>query len=618
MILNLQKLSVLSLDDCDLSQIIHPYSHSAANFSFPPHISQIYLGNNNLNSSMYHWLFPLTSNRLETLDLSGNKLDGIPEYLGNLCLGVLYFDENSMPVVFPDLLKNLSGCTSVTLELLQAQSSQLTGSISDDIQKFSSLEALILSHNKLNGSISEKLWKLPNLFRLDLSSNYLKGAIPKIKGKSKITFINLSNNSLEVVPSIAWKCSVRRIDMSSNNFHGPIPHVPSLCLLDLSDNSLTGEIPDCFWHFKQLRVLKLGQNNFSGRLPASLKYLTKLEVLYLYNNSFTGEFPLSLQACKKLAFLDLGANKFSGYVPIWIGEKLQSLYIFRLSSNNFYGTIPSQLCPLVNLTVLDLSMNNLYGTIPTCLGNLTSMVQSSDQNVHAYSTYWEYFGDSYVDHMTFNWQGSIREFSSTLGLMKSIDLSSNNLTGIIPDELTDLHELITLNLSMNALLGGIPANIGQMTNLLHLDVSRNNLSGNIPLSMSQMSSLNYLDVSYNNLSGRIPSGTQLQSFERSRYIGNEGLCGPPLTKYCPGDKELEVTPFLGQSEIGGKGIDELETWFYIGGAIGFATGFWIVCGTLIVNRRWRNAFFHYFDSLKDWVYVKMMVFIAKLQRGANA
>ncbi|PWA51905.1 leucine-rich repeat domain, L domain-like protein [Artemisia annua] len=133
--------------------------------------------------------------------------------------------------------------------------------------------------------------------------------------------------------------------------------------------------------------------------------------------------------------------------------------------------------------------------------------------------------------------------------------------------------------------------------------------------MSKIHFLNYLDVSHNNLSGRIPSGTQLQSFEPSRYIGNAGLCGPPLTK-CPGDKELEVTPVVGESKSDGEAIDELMRWFYIGGAAGFVTAFWIVSGTLLLNRRARHVFFQCQDSLKDWLYVKVAVFMAKWRRVA--
>ncbi|GKD56931.1 leucine-rich repeat domain, L domain-like protein, partial [Tanacetum coccineum] len=142
-------------------------------------------------------------------------------------------------------------------------------------------------------------------------------------------------------------------------------------------------------------------------------------------------------------------------------------------------------------------------------------------------------------------------FTTNLGLLKSIDLSSNNLTGDIPAELTDLHGLHALNMSKNALLSEIPPKIGQMKSLLTLDL-----------------------ISH--------QARKLQSFEPSRYTGNGGLCGPPLTKNCPGDEDSEASPTLGKNEDDGKVID---SWFYIGGATSFPMGLLIVCSTLLVNRR---------------------------------
>ncbi|XP_023738293.1 receptor-like protein EIX2 [Lactuca sativa] len=724
-----RNLSYLSLRGCELSKVMYPYSsfvNSSSSIVF------LDLGNNSLNSSMYHWLFSLTSNSLFELDLSYNMLDGIPKYLGNLSnLEVLKLENNSAVIKFPDFLKNLSGCSSLTLAWLYASRSHFTGSLSDDIQNFSSLEFLYLSENQLNGTISEKLWELPMLGIVDVSFNYLRGGISEKIGNSKIFVIDLSRNSLDGVPSTdnisslsyvehidlsscklgprfpkwiqtlknltnldisntgisdtiplefwnMWPSRLHHlnlssnnisgkvpdllssfddnpvIDLSSNRFYGPIPNFPStlkslnlsrnkffggisfLCqlvhgyleFLDLSHNFLAEQLPDCLWHFKELKVLNLGYNNLFGRLPTSIESLFKLEVLYLYNNDFSGELPLSLKNCTSLTSLNLGVNKFSGNVPIWIGENLSGLYVLILRSNNFFGTIPSQLCQLAYLQVLDMSMNNLHGIIPSCLDNLTSMVQegfSEKQNIQKYSSTKNTTGvvnlaynGRYVDNAMIKWQGDEREFINNLRLLKSIDLSSNNLTGQIPYELTNLFELLALNLSHNALFGEIPWKIGQMKKLLTLDLSRNNFSGGIPISMSQVTLLSYLDVSFNNLSGRIPSSTQLQSFEPSRYNGNKELCGPPITKICPGDEELEVPPVIGESEGGGNGISELWRWFYIGGVTGFATGFWIACGALLVNNRGRHAFFHFLDSFKDQVYVNVVVFVVKLQRVVRA
>ncbi|KAJ9553490.1 hypothetical protein OSB04_017535 [Centaurea solstitialis] len=719
---SLPKLSFLNLRGCNLSEVMYPRSsfvNSSSSIGF------LGLGSNNLNSSMYQWLFSLTSDELLFLDLSGNKLDGIPKYLGNLCsLTSLSLDDNPVVAKFADFLNKLSGCTTVTLQMLDVSYNQLTGSLSDEIHKFSSLQSLVLSHNLLNGTMSGEVWELPNLDTLDVSSNSL--IISQNRGKSELGNIDLSNNSLKVIPSKdhtlivsyikridlsgckvgplfpkwlqthknlthlnvanarisdtipvefwkTWPSQLKylnlssnnvsgkvvdlssnfdlyaTIDLRSNNFYGPIPNVPPtlrslnlsknkfyggisflcqivdgfLLFLDLSHNSLTGPIPDCLWHFKELKVLNLGYNNLSGRLPASIGYLVQLEVLHLYSNNLSEELPLALKNCTNLNFMYVGANKFSGNVPDWIGENLTRLYALSLRSNNFFGPIPLQLCQLVNLQILDLSMNNLHGTIPSCVNNLNAIVKGrylQSQNIHyplVYNVNVTLLDISfdYVDNGMIAWQGNEREFTSNLGLLMSIDLSRNNLTGRIPNEVVDLHELVALNLSKNALVGEIPRKIGEMKKLLTLDLSRNNLSGAIPSSMSQMASLSYLDMSHNNLSGKIPSSTQLQSFPPSWYSGNVGLCGPPILKNCPEDV---VPPILHESENGKEGTDELQRWFFIGGATGFAIGFWMACGALLLNYRGRRAFFHLVDYVKDWIYVKVVVFLRKWERVAHA
>ncbi|XP_023756882.2 receptor-like protein EIX2 [Lactuca sativa] len=248
-----------------------------------------------------------------------------------------------------------------------------------------------------------------------------------------------------------------------------------------------------------------------------------------------------------------------------------------------------------------MSRNNLHGTIPSCLSNLTGMVQQGiSQDVQLYTRYEQ---ETYADHAMIQWQGQERELFSTLKQLKSIDLSSNNLTGRIPNEITNLYDLIVLNLSKNALFGEIPQKIGD------------SFSGRIPSSMSEMSLLNDLDVSFNNLSGRIPISTQFQTFPPSRFNGNTRLCGPPLTEKCSGDKEPEAPRLIGKSEGDGEDTDdELMGWFYIGGGTGFATGFWIACSVLLLNQRGRHAFFRFYDNVKDWVYVKVVVFIQNLQK----
>ncbi|GJW88437.1 leucine-rich repeat-containing protein [Tanacetum coccineum] len=632
-IIGLQNLSTLSLVGCDLSHVMHPYSSSVNSSSS---INYLYLQKNNLNSPMYSWLCPLFGKNLGYLVISGNTFDGnLSDFLNTLStsattLEILDASSNQFTGSLSDEIQNFSFLKTLNLSL-----NQLNGTISDKLWQLPNLQTLYLSSSSLTGAISENMLNLSQSIQfIDFSSNKLGPRFPKwIQTLKNLIYLDLSNNSISDTVSTEywnrWKSSqlsyldlsfnnisgklpkslsnhdLYFIDLSFNCFYGPIPAFPAgisfldlsrnkfhgglsfLCqlyenleFLDISRNTITGQLPDCFRNLTYLKVLNLGHNILSGRIPPSIGYLGQLETLCLYNNSFSGELPLNLKNCTKLSLLDLGANILYGNIPVWIGKNMSRLYALSLKSNNLFGTIPSQICQLESLHILDLSFNNLHGTIPPSVNNLTSMVQKGtflEQNKHHYHSIinsLDLVDNSYIDHMLIEWQGKVNEFSSILGLLKAIDLSSNNLTGQIPNEVTNLHGLLVLDLSNNSLVGGIPRNIGHMTELLTLNLSRNMFSGEMPSSMCDMYSLNDLDVSFNNLSGRVPTSTQLQSFEPTRFIGNAGLCGLPTTKKCPGDEYLGV-PNVVKSESDGYSTDETQRWFYVGGATGFATGFCI-------------------------------------------
>ena len=208
------------------------------------------------------------------------------------------------------------------------------------------------------------------------------------------------------------------------------------------------------------------------------------------------------------------------------------------------------------------------------------------------------------------WKGNVYEYGKNFGEMRSIDLSNNKLTGKIPDEICNLIELKTLNLSGNMLTGMIPQNIGQLEQLESLDLSRNRLFGSLPASMVALHYLSFLKLSYNEFSGRIPTSTQLQSFDSDGFIGNLGLCGPPLIEKCPED----VTSNTNRSEYYQEEGDESWKCLYVGMGLGFIVGFWGVCGSLMLNRSWRHAYFLLMTNLKDWLYVTIVVHTTRLQK----
>ncbi|GMP82411.1 hypothetical protein CsSME_00036724 [Camellia sinensis var. sinensis] len=136
--------------------------------------------------------------------------------------------------------------------------------------------------------------------------------------------------------------------------------------------------------------------------------------------------------------------------------------------------------------------------------------------------------------------------------------------------------------------------------------------------MSSMTLLNNLNLSFNNLSGPIPSGNQFQTFiDPSIYKGNPKLCGPPLSTKClmPNDRDVDGN----QHAKALKDEDKNENLgFYLGMALGFVVGFWAVCGSLVLKKSWRYAYFRCVDEMKDWVFVAMMANLNRLRRMMGA
>ncbi|XP_057993912.1 receptor-like protein EIX1 [Hevea brasiliensis] len=457
------------------------------------------------------------------------------------------------------------------------------------------IDDLDLAHNQIRGTLPRSL-HFHYEANVYLISNQFRGPLPMWSNVRRLylwgnSFSGLiPENISEIMPKL------RDLDLSENCLSGGIPpsivNLRHLNTLVLSFNHLSGELPADWSQLQHLQVLDVSNNNLSGTIPSSIGFLHSLQLLSLSNNKFTGKIPLSLQNCTGLWNFDLSENRLSGSIPAWMGN-ITSLLILHLRSNFLSSELPTQLCHLLKLHVLDLADNNLLGWIPQCLGNLSGMISDvPPEFVHLYQ-----------GHATLVAKGRELEYSSTLSLVKTIDLSANNLTGKVPEEITGLLRLGTLNLSMNHLTGRIPPMIGSLRWLETLDLSKNQLSGTIPSSLSMISSLSHLNLSYNNLTGKIPLGNQLQTLnDPSIYEGNPGLCGDPLKTKCPEDDTSSESSEEGNGE--NERFDIL--WFYFGVASGFIVGFWAVCGAMLLNKSWRQKYFKFIDERKD----KACVFIA--------
>ncbi|XWS10551.1 hypothetical protein CRYUN_Cryun38cG0005500 [Craigia yunnanensis] len=75
-----------------------------------------------------------------------------------------------------------------------------------------------------------------------------------------------------------------------------------------------------------------------------------------------------------------------------------------------------------------------------------------------------------------------------------------------------------------------PTSIGNLLSLEWLDLSSNKLTGTIPDRLLDVTSLSIFNVSENKLEGHIPQGKQFNTFGNDSYERNSGLCGFPVSK----------------------------------------------------------------------------------------
>ncbi|KAF8102001.1 hypothetical protein N665_0201s0293 [Sinapis alba] len=186
--------------------------------------------------------------------------------------------------------------------------------------------------------------------------------------------------------------------------------------------------------------------------------------------------------------------------------------------------------------------------------------------------------------------GSLRSNSGLFKLqhLQSLNLSSNNLAGILPDSIGNLKYLRVLKLYGCSFFGKIPSSIGNLSYLTHLGLEGNGFTGELPESMGNLNKLTKLllstsklsgnfhhallnlteltwfDLHSNHLEGKLPSN--MSSFSKLEHfdIGSNSFSGsiPPSLFMIPSLilLNLEKNSFSGPLEIGNvSSPSKLET-----------------------------------------------------------
>ncbi|KAK1284567.1 inactive leucine-rich repeat receptor-like protein kinase [Acorus calamus] len=313
---------------------------------------------------------------------------------------------------------------------------------------------------------------------------------------------------------------------------GGIWSLNGLRSLDLSGNSLVGEMPSGIESLQSLRTISLRGNLLSGKLPEEIGSCILLKSIDFSDNSLSGELPESMRKLTMCGYLNLASNSFTGEVPGWIGE-MSSLESLDLSRNGFLGQIPGAIGNLRMLKELNLSRNGFMGSLPESMTSCKSlvMVDFSRNSLTGNIPSWVFeMGVQRISLSKNGFNGEMQIPSAINWNLHVLDLSENSVSGSIPANLGSLQGLQFLNLSQNSLKGMIPASIGGLKNLGMLDLSGNRINGTIPSEIGGVEALKELRLAKNFITGKIPTQIGNCSSLSSLILRENNLTGSiPVT-----------------------------------------------------------------------------------------
>ncbi|XP_031496547.1 receptor like protein 26-like [Nymphaea colorata] len=385
------------------------------------------------------------------------------------------------------------------LRFLELSNIPFKGSIPSRLGELTELAHLNLSNGGFTGQIPSQLSQMTSLVSLDLSTSYFSsqslklgeaGFIHLLKNLDQLTDLRLDGTNISMSGA---ECSsvlasslpkLQTLSLSRCSISGPmnksIIGIKSLGHLELRFNEMW-KIPDFFINLTSLHYLGLSSCSLGGIFPDGIFRLPYLQHLDISNNpNLSGSFPKILPVSGSLLTLILSSTNLGGTISNSIGN-LTELRILKMSSCNFTGSIPSLLSNLTRLQIIDMSFNGFTGQLPSLSASTITDIDLSTNRL----------------------SGPIPESFSELQGLTTLKLGDNLLIDPIPSGLLNLPSLKTVALSNNKLTGSLSQFTNPSSLLEILDLINNSLSGEIPSSITSLSQLKAVGLSFNNFSGTV-------------------------------------------------------------------------------------------------------------------
>jgi len=440
-------------------------------------------------------------------------------------------------------LTSLKGITKAKkLKSLRLIDNLLTGFFPSEILELTQLRDLYLSFNRFGGSLPSEIAGLTNLQDLYLSGNGFNGTIPTEIGlMTELREVSFSACYFSgTVPSeLSTMPFLKKLTMKEQRgqelITGRVPdfaQTPDLFFFDASGNDLSGNIPSNFMAGSNqvdfIVYVILEGNEITGSLPESLDRFTKLNI-NLANNKIV-EIPATL--CDNGDWMNGAVREFAGCHAILCPANYFS------ESGRATTEDPCIPCddfvpsPFLGQTTCkdDTSERAVLGFIYSATGGGEWAMSKSGED-----SLWG------TDAPICSWRGirCVGDKQDDDGV-ESIQLTFNDMTGMLPPQVWSLPSLKELHLTGNEGLtvsfDGLSINaavlerlylsdvnvpkldgISRASNLIDLFVAGCGLTGILPPELYKLGALEQLDLSWNfcigPLSNDVGKLTSLTLFE---------------------------------------------------------------------------------------------------------
>lgn len=210
-----------------------------------------------------------------------------------------------------------------------------------------------------------------------------------------------------------------------------------------------------------------------------------------------------------IAVASIDFNGFQLSAPTLDGflDQLPDIALFHANSNNFAGTISSNIAKLPYLYELDISNNKFSGPFPAAVLGMN--------NLEFLDIRFNYFTGSVppqiftqnLDFLFINNNGFMIKLPDNIGSthILFLTLANNKFIGPLPRSIfkafSELTEVLLVN---NQLTGCLPYEIGYLKEAAVFDVGDNQLTGQLPFSLACLEKVEQLNFASNLLFGMVP------------------------------------------------------------------------------------------------------------------